>query len=295
MFATVLIGAAELVLDLVPPMRIASADRFADGGTLKFEIADTLGHTLVGCFDGRMVAIESARPGLLYLNAEYPTRPNARALPLGGEEERAVVRLLAGLLDVELGRDWRQHADNPPTRRPPQEKAEQGDIMRGSPSGLTEPDPRMWSLWELAMMVDWRERLLESFDRGYLWFDDCLNSYVGKLYPITLQSIALDDERARFDVLFHDTSGGQVTLSLPWDSVGTDLPPSLLHGPLNAEFPFASTGDRYVLTILKQACQPGDSPLVKVGETAVDPARLSALAATVQARIRRTLETDATP
>jgi len=84
------------VFHLDYPFQLTSWDYYLDGGTLAFTVSDVKGTTAVFCLDQSIRnAIERpGKPGFFYFGADYPTRPGARKLEMGGVEERAVLDLL---------------------------------------------------------------------------------------------------------------------------------------------------------------------------------------------------------
>lgn len=287
-------GAADTApFGLVPPLKIVRSDMYLDGGSVMFEIQDATGRRLVGGFDGRMCAIQSGRagepsldpctPGRLYIGAEHPTLAGARLLPLCGDEERAVIRLLDSALDTELA----------PSER---------EFLRKSKSVVAG----QVMLWYLVQRTASRQRFLACIDRGLLDCDDCLTGYLGVVNPIVIHAIDFVDSNATYVVTLADSSGTEFILSLPADSSHTNPSPSSMafreekaytfpsdQGPtvwrsrsvmLNA---FGSSGDRCALTVLMLTAQALDAEIA--GADIADE-----MMAMVRWRARRTRETDST-
>lgn len=267
-------------LGLVPPLKLTRVVYFKDGGTTMFEVTDSKGHTIVGGFDGRTRAVQTpsppdswvfdATPRHMYLDAEHPARPSARLLPLWGDEERAVVRMLVGVLDEEMP-EWR-------TR------------LLSVENISTLPDSRTMDLWRIAGRSAAREQMLDEIDRGQLASDDCLRSYLGIVYPIRLESVAWDDSAAAYTVSLTDFGETVFTITVPADSAGSEPRPSRMRRRYEFAHPFGSLGDRCALTALSLAVPSNAAERDRI--EGVD--LLDGLMETVRMRIRRIFETEAT-
>jgi hypothetical protein len=80
---------------VIPPVEVSEIVAYRDGGTIGMQMVDRLGSELPLCLDGRVKGGRNAKkPFQLYLGARHPTHPHARAIPVGGKEERAILGLL---------------------------------------------------------------------------------------------------------------------------------------------------------------------------------------------------------
>ncbi len=282
---------------LVPPFTIVDSDYYLDGGTTSFKIVDARGETVLGGFDGRMCIIESGGPGEpslnsctpshVYIGAGHPTSPGARLLPLWGEEERAVMKVLDAALGAELTDSERL-------------------LLLKTDSALKLPDEHAGRLWHLVRRVDRREREIDAIDRGLLAPTDCITGYLGVSIPIVVRSVAFVDSTTTYEVTLADSIRTEFVISLPADSLAASPPPSgmwfreeRVYTFPSAEGPtvwrsrsimlhaFGAMGDRCALTVLMVAV--GSMNTEVPGATWRDE-----LVATVRWRIRRTLETDST-
>jgi hypothetical protein len=95
-------GWAEDPLDVLrafrTPVILQHAGMYKDGGTRFVELVDASSHTLTFCLDGRLHVWQSSQapPKIepqIFL-AAHPTTPDARALKIGGADEKRIFDLL---------------------------------------------------------------------------------------------------------------------------------------------------------------------------------------------------------
>jgi hypothetical protein len=245
-------------LNLTPPLHVIEYGMFSDGGTVPFEIVDSRGISVVGCFDGRMGPVDTITPAHCYIGAQHPTQPGARALPLWSKEERLLIRLLDAALDNDLG---------PERRRSLAAVKNPGSEINGE---------RDRGLCYILHALEYRKGLLRAVDSGLPECRDCMTEWVGSKGPVRVASIKRSSDD--YDVAMRDSTGNTFSVSLPADT--TNVGSSKFHDPMVVQFPLGSLGDRCILTTIVTATPPADRTLY------------DALLATVHARIRRTFATD---
>jgi hypothetical protein len=87
---------------LHPPVIVQDAIAFLDGGTIAIRLKDGKGVTLDFCLDGRLrLTTDAQKPYHLFLGGQHPTDPRARELPVSGQEEKALLKLLKGAAVIE--------------------------------------------------------------------------------------------------------------------------------------------------------------------------------------------------
>ena len=90
---------------LVPPVRVAAADIYRDGGTIGVRLVDSVGRMLLFCINQRLQwnrpepAERDTTIGRLFVGARYPTKKVAALVPAGGREECSILELLKAYLD----------------------------------------------------------------------------------------------------------------------------------------------------------------------------------------------------
>jgi hypothetical protein len=84
----------------VPPVDVASADIYEDGGTAFVVFTDGRGCEYRICLDGRESEVEAPRS--LYVNATYPTQAGARILDPEGSLGSSIHRALAAWLEEQM-------------------------------------------------------------------------------------------------------------------------------------------------------------------------------------------------
>ena len=91
----VTVGTTTLTL----PIDVLEADTLKDGGTIEMKISDTLGKTLSFCLDHRLTV---KKPYHVFLQADNSAAICSKEVPIGGQEEKALVLILQGWLDSKL-------------------------------------------------------------------------------------------------------------------------------------------------------------------------------------------------
>ena len=80
-------------VDLYPLVLVEEANLFQDGGTIGFVVKDSRGTKFSFCMDGRSQTGPS-RPRHVFAAAVSPDAPGAVEVPIGGPEEKAVLKIL---------------------------------------------------------------------------------------------------------------------------------------------------------------------------------------------------------
>lgn len=107
--------------ELVQPITVKDAQMFSDGGTISIVLEDHVGKTFSFCLDGRLQqatawqAITGSHPKRhLYINATHPSIVGAQELPIGGAEEKMILKILQDLMNPKYSKEQRQQILNSP-------------------------------------------------------------------------------------------------------------------------------------------------------------------------------------
>jgi len=196
-----------------------------------------------------------------YVGGMHPDEPWARALPLWGEEERALLRLIDEALSSQL-------------------TTEQRTRLQKKTYPLDDLDEHEVRLWHLLHAFDRRMRLNRCIDEGIPACPDCIASYIGAATPITLDAVSRSDSMTAYVASLRDANGKKFEIVLPADTIAAFTPSQLRSGS-SFQLPFGSVPDRCALATLSLA-KP---------HTALE--LYSALIRIVRARIRSTMQSDA--
>ena len=86
------IGLKEGSIKLYPPFEVTSAGLYKDGGTIAIVVEDGRGVSFPFCLDGRIKVPQYER--YVYVGATYPTNSKAKQIPMGGKDEKAILKIL---------------------------------------------------------------------------------------------------------------------------------------------------------------------------------------------------------
>lgn len=99
---------------LYNPIEIKVADMYSDGGTIAIILEDIHRTEFSFCLDARMEILKlndilaGRRPKFykhIYLNAKYPTDARAYKVPIGGKEEKIILKILQDWLKNNISLD----------------------------------------------------------------------------------------------------------------------------------------------------------------------------------------------
>lgn len=99
------------VVKLMKPIEIKYAGMFQDGGTLTITLKDKEGQTFPFCLDGRLRVLSiwevgtKPKPRHIFVGAGYPDSPQARKIPINGQEEKALVKILQDWINENISND----------------------------------------------------------------------------------------------------------------------------------------------------------------------------------------------
>jgi len=101
--------------NLYSPIEIKDTLYYKDGGTTGIIIKDNSGKTSLLCLDGRMQIDEPGRtpkPYHVYIGATYPTDPKAQKIPIGGKEEKAILKILQNCIVRKMSEEEQTRLSN---------------------------------------------------------------------------------------------------------------------------------------------------------------------------------------
>jgi|GEM_PF-3494237 len=233
------LGLAGEEVSLTPPIHLAQASYYEDGGTVAFVLVGARGDTLRGGFDGRMQEGLSSYPQHCYVGNVYPTRRGARLLPLWGSEERALVGMLTAAVRDTLSSD-------------------EIDRLLSTRSALELPSDIGVELWHLVLAVERRRHKLEAIDRGLLASPAAVLQYFGVVRPLHADSLGIDAASRRFAMRIRDASGKTLRVSFP-ASPASVMSASSVSGPGYSGLRFEAGGveDRLLMTLMAMALEGG--------------------------------------
>lgn len=93
------------IVRIFPPIEIKDILYYQDGGTTGIILMDSRGKTFYFCLDGRLRVQESGKalePYHIYIGATHPEGPGAQSIPVGGKEEKSILKLLQIWLDDQV-------------------------------------------------------------------------------------------------------------------------------------------------------------------------------------------------